>query len=146
MDLTKEYPRSVHEKMHGLVQIARTVDKGKATVDGNIGEYHYNCPMDQAVFGFLGMDHEALLDVIRTKKSDAEIDAYVKTFTDKKSPQAIEGWNSEYLTHAPEGESLVYFEKLRDGIAPGRTDITTWADLLDIDEKRTVPKRESVTA
>jgi hypothetical protein len=58
MDLTKEYPRSVRDKWQGVVQLGRTVDKGKAKVHGNVGEYHYNCPMDQAVFGFLGIDHE----------------------------------------------------------------------------------------
>lgn len=145
MDLTKQYPRSVHEKTHGLVQIARTIDKGKATAHGNVGEYHYNCGMDQAVFAFLGIDHEALLDVIKTK-NDAEIDAYVKSFIDKKSPQEIERWNAEWLTSKPQGESLEYFTKMRSEIAPDRTDVTSWPDLLDLDEKRTVPKREPVTA
>jgi hypothetical protein len=39
-----------------------------------------------------------------------------------------------------------YFLKLRNEAAPDRTDVTTWADLLDLDEKRTVPKRETVAA
>ena len=142
MDLTKEYPRSVREKTHGLVQIGRAIDKGRATLAGQQGEYHYNCGMDQAVFAFLGIDHEALLDVIKTK-SDAEIDAYVKTFIDKKSPDEIERWNHDWLTKKPEGESLQYFLKLRGEIAPDRTDVTAWPDLLDLDEKRTVPKRET---
>lgn len=145
MDLTKEYPRSVHEKTHGLVQIGRAIDKGKATAHGNVGEYHYNCGMDQAVFAFLGIDHEALLDVIKTK-NDAEVDAYVKSFIDKKSPEEIERWNAEWLTSKPQGESLEYFTKMRSEIAPDRTDVTSWPDLLDLDEKRTVPKREPVHA
>ncbi len=145
MDLTKEYPHSVHHKLHGLVQIARTIDKGKATAHGNVGEYHYNCGMDQAVFAFLGINHEELLNHIKTK-SDSEVDAYVKSFIDKKSPQEIEAWNHQWLTSKPQGESLEYFLKMRQEIAPDRTDVTAWADLLDLDEKRTVPKREPVTA
>ena len=143
MDLTKNYPRSVSEKMFGVVQLGRAVDKGKALAHGNVGEYHYNCGMDQAVFGFLGIDHEALLDVIKNAKSDAEIEAYLKPFVDKKSPEQIEQWNREWLTHKPEGESLQYFTQLRNQIAPDRTDVTSWPDLLDLDEKRTVPKREA---
>ena len=84
MDLTKTYPRSVHEKVHGIVQIGRTIDKGKAKAHGNVGEYHYNCSMDQAVFAFLGIDHEELLRRIENAKSDAEIDAYVQPFIAKK--------------------------------------------------------------
>ena len=145
MDLTKTHPRSVHDKVHGLVQIGRTLDKGAALAHGNIGEYHYNCPMDQAVFGFLGIDHEALLEKIKTG-SAADVDAYVKTFIDKKSPQEIEAWNHEYVSHKPEGQSLEYFTELRNAVAPDRTDVTTWPDLLDLDEGRTVPKREAVSA
>ena len=146
MDLTKTYPRSVHEKLYGLVQLPRTIDKGKALAHGDVGEYHYNCGMDQAVFGFLGIDHEAFLDAIKNAKSDAEIEAYAKTFVDKKSPEEIERWNREWLTRKPEGESLKYFLELRNQIAPDRTDVTAWPDLLDLDEKRTVPKRQPVSA
>lgn len=146
MDLTTSYPRSVHAKLFGLVQIDRTIDKGKAFAEGKIGEYHYNCPMDQAVFAFLGIDHDALLDVIKNAKSDADIEAYVKAYIDKKSPQEIEAWNQEWVTHKPEGESLEYFLQLRNQIAPDRADVTAWADLLDLDEKRNVPKRQPVTA
>ena len=143
LDLTKSYPRSVHEKLFDVVQIGRTIDKGKATAHGNVGEYHYNCSMDQAAFGFLGIDHEALLDVIKNAKNDDEIYSYVKSFIDKKSPEEIERWNREWLTKKPTGESLEYFLQLRDQIAPDRTDVTAWPDLLDLDEKRTVPKRET---
>jgi hypothetical protein len=146
MDLTTGYPRSVHDKLFGLVQIGRTIDKGKAEAEGTIGEYHYNCVMDQAVFGFLGIDHEKLLDVIKNAKSDADIENYVKGFIDKKSPQEIESWDKEWLAYKPSGESLDYFMELRKQVAPDRTDVTTWADLLDLDEKRTVPKRETVHA
>lgn len=143
LDLTQSYPRSVHEKLFGIVQLQRTIDKGKALAHGNIGEYHYNCPMDQAVFAFLDIDHEALLNEIKNAQSDADIERYVKTFIDKKSPEEIERWNREWVTHAPEGESLQYFLQLRNSVAPDRTDVTSWADLLDLDEKRNVPKRET---
>jgi hypothetical protein len=36
--------------------------------------------------------------------------------------------------------------ELRNQIAPDRTDVTTWPDLPDLDEKRTVSKRETVNA
>jgi Domain of unknown function (DUF5069) len=138
MDLTKEYPRSVHEKWQGIVQLGRTIDKGRALANGNIGEYHYNCPMDQAVLGFLGINHERLLDVIRNAKGDVAIEAFTRPFVAAKSSEELERWNREWLAHEPEGESLKAFLNLRTQIAPDRTDVTTWPDLLDLDEKREV--------
>jgi hypothetical protein len=146
MDLTKEYPRSVHEKLHGLTQIARTWDKAKATAFGNVGDYHYNCSMDQHVFGFLGIDHEQFLNEVKTK-SPSEVDAYIASLVAKKSPEEIEHFNREWVASKPSSEeSQKYFNELRAQVAPDRTDVTAWADLLDLDEKRTVPKRETVNA
>lgn len=141
MDLTREYPRSVRETWQGVVQLGRTIDKGKATAHGDIGDYHYNCVMDKAVFEFLEMDHEQLLDVIRKAKSDADIAAFTAAYVSKRSHDEIDNWNREWLAHEPEGPSLEAFVNLRSEIAPGRTDVTTWPDLLDIDEKRDVPQR-----
>ncbi len=141
MDLTKTYPRSVHEKYLGIVQLGRALDKGKATAHGSAGEYHFDCPMDHAVFEFLGIDGKEFLNVIKNAKSDAEIDVYAKQFVDKKTPAQIEQWNREWVSHEPEGESKTYFLGLRNQVAPDRTDVTTWADLLDLDEKRQVPRR-----
>jgi hypothetical protein len=141
MDLTTGYPTSVKTKLHGIVQLARTIDKGKALAHGTIGEYHYNCPMDQAVFAFLGIDHEALLNTIKHAKSDQEIHDYVAPFVHKKTAAEIEAWNESWLKQgpAPGSESETYFLKLRSEVAPDRTDVTAWADLLDLDEKRPVP-------
>src|SRR5947199_7463128 len=141
MDLTKTYPRSVHEKWLGIVQLGRALDKGKAKAHGNLGEYNFDCPMDNAVFEFLGINGEEFLSVIKNAKNDAEIEAYAKQFVDKKTPEQIEAWNREWVTHEPEGESKTYFLNLRNQVAPGRTDVTTWADLLDLDERRPVPQR-----
>lgn len=143
MDLTKQFPRSVHDKMLGVVQLARTIDKGKGEAQGTPGEYNYDCPMDKHLFEFLGLDGAALLEKIKTAQSDAEIEAYVKPFVDKKSPAEIERFNSEWVRHGPKpGEQgYDYFVKLRDEVAPDRTDVTAWADLLDLDEKRAVPRR-----
>ncbi len=146
MDLTKEFPRSVHAKVHGLVQIGRAIDKGKALAHGNIGEYNFNCPMDVAVFTFLGIDRDALFEVIKNAKNDDEIYAYVNTFIEKKTPEEIERWNAEWVSHQPQGESLEYFLNLRNQVAPERTDVKTWADLLDLDEKRIVPMRATANA
>jgi hypothetical protein len=144
VDLTKTYPRSVRDRWQGVVQLGRAIDKGKAKAHGNPGEYNYDCPMDDAVFTFLGIDGNALLEVIRTAKSDADIEAYTRPFVARKSAEEIERWNREWLAHEPDNDdSRAYFLQLRSQVAPDRTDVTTWADLLDLDEKREVPRRTS---
>jgi Domain of unknown function (DUF5069) len=142
MDLTKSYPRSVHAKWQGVAQLGRTIDKGKAAAHGDVGEYHYNCVMDQAVFAFLGIEHEKLLDVIANAKSDADIEAFTRPYVAAKSAEEIARWNREWVTHEPDNEgSRAAFLELRGQIAPDRTDVVSWADLLDLDEKREVPRR-----
>jgi hypothetical protein len=146
MDLTKEYPASVREKMHGIVQLKRTIDKGKALAHGAIGEYNYDCPMDKHLFEFLDLDGEALLDVIKTADSDDEISDFVAAYVHAKSDEEIETFNREWLLHGPDPGSGAegYFLKLRNEVAPDRTDVTNWPDLLDLDEKRPVPHRVAV--
>ena len=69
MDLTKHAPRSVKETVLGIVQLARTTDKAKAIVDGQIGEYHYDCPIDRALFDFLAMDPKEFLTPYRPRRT-----------------------------------------------------------------------------
>lgn len=143
MDLTTSYPSSVRELLLGIVQLKRTIDKGKASASGKLGEYAYDCPMDKHLFEWLGITGEDLLDVIKSAKSDDEISEYVAPYVHAKTDEEIEAFNSEWLANGPPpgspGEG--YFLKLRGDVAPDRTDVTAWADLLDLDEKREVPRR-----
>jgi len=144
MDLTKNYPRSVHDKFAGIVQLGRTVDKSRAYTTKTLGEYHYNCGMDQAVFGFLGVtDHDAFAAEV-AKRDDAGVERWVReTYLSRKSPDEIAAWNKDWTSHEPEkgSDSYNYFIQLREKLAPDRTDVTTWPDLLDLDEHRQVPVR-----
>ncbi len=75
--------------------------------------------------------------------SPSEVIEYVAPFVHAKSDEEIAAFNSEWLQHAPDAGSDAekYFLQLRGEVAPDRTDVTSWADLLDLDEKRAVPQR-----
>ena len=45
-DLTKEAPRSLCQRVKGYAVLARMADKGRATINGTMGEYHFNCPLE----------------------------------------------------------------------------------------------------
>jgi hypothetical protein len=141
LDLTQTVPRSVGEKMLGIVQLARATDKAKAVAHGRVGEYNYDCPMDQGLFDYLGMDSKAFFNVVKDAKDDKEIEAYANVYVAKKDSRSIEAFNKKWLSTVPTGESLAHFNELRSKIAPLRTDVTSWPDLLDLDEGRLVPTR-----
>ena len=54
-DLIKEAPRSPRIRVGGYAILGRTLDKCRALVAGNIGEYHFDCPLDNMLFGFKGV-------------------------------------------------------------------------------------------
>src|ERR1700676_867602 len=130
LDLTSAFPRSVRNELLGVVQLGRAIDKGIATANGTQGEYNYDCPMDKGVLDFLGVKGEKLLDVIKKANSEADIVAYLKPFVDAKSPAEIKDFNEHFLAHGPEAGSdgEKYFLNMRNAVAPGRTDVTTWPD------------------
>ncbi len=144
MDLTKTTPRSVRETLLGVVQLARTTDKAKAKANGTLGEYDYDSAMDRGVLEFLEIKSSDYLDIVKNAKSDTEIEDYLKGYVAKKSPEQIQGFNARWMTAKPTGDSLEHFTKMRQQIAPERTDVTTWPDLLDLDEGRPVAKRTTI--
>jgi hypothetical protein len=143
MDLTKTAPRSAKDKLAGLVSLKRSIDKAKAYSEGHLGEYDYDCPHDKPLFAFLGIDAETFAKKVTELGSDDAIVAWLQSSSNlsKKTPAEIAAFNNERTHWAPEpgshGEE--YFLNLRKQLAPERTDIVTWFDLLDLDEKRPVP-------
>jgi hypothetical protein len=142
MDLTKNYPRSPHEKMLDMFSLPRVIDKAAAFNEGTLGEYDYDCPHDKPVLEFLGVDGATFAKKVGELKSDSAIADWIKRDTayGKKSPQDLATFNEGRLKWgpAPGSPGEAFFTQLRDKVAPGRSDITTWFDVLDADEKRSV--------
>src|SRR5579863_60358 len=109
MDLTKAAPRSVGETMLGIAQLARTIDKAKALAHGRVGEYGYDCPMDQGLFAYIDMDPKEFLFVVKGTKNDSEIEAYANRFIVRKASLSIESFNKRWFSEMPIGDSLKHF-------------------------------------
>ncbi len=123
--------------------LARTIDKAKAVVRGNVGAYLYNYKLDEMLFAFLGIDADRFLDVVASARDDAEIEAYAAAFVACKSPAEIEAFNARMLGLAvrPGSRFEASFRAARERVAPERTDVATWVDLFDLEEGRDVPRR-----
>ena len=147
MNLTTEKPRSAKDKLAGLVSLKRVIDKAKAHNEGQLGEYDYDCPHDKPLFEFLGTNGDEFARKVEELVTDEAIANWVQTqFLSKKSREEIEKFNDARMHwHSEPGTpSAQYFEHLREQVAPGRKDIVTWFDLLDLDEGRPVPTPTSL--
>ena len=123
-------------RLGGYVILPRMLDKGRATIAGKHGEYHYACPMDQRFLDFVGIDPGALKKQLVAGKGDGEILAWIeKTGKHKRTDSEIACWSALAAERAPADlESREYFNKLHKTCAPKREDIVTWFDLLDADD------------
>jgi len=135
-DLTQHPPRSPRVRLGGYVILPRMLDKGRATVAGKNGEYHYACPMDQRFLGFVGIDPEALKKELSAGKSDSEVLEWIeKNAKNKRTEMEIKTWSAFAEQRAPtDMESRGFFNQIQEKAAPKREDIATWFDLLDVDD------------
>jgi hypothetical protein len=133
-DLTKFPPRSPRVRLGGYVILPRMLDKGRATVAGKHGEYHYACPLDQGFLEFVGIDAKALKKALN--KSDTEVLKWIqKNAKHKRTMPEIIAWSAWQEQRTPDNpDSREYFNGLHKGGGPGRTDIATWFDVLDLDD------------
>ncbi|RMH37588.1 MAG: DUF5069 domain-containing protein [Nitrospirae bacterium] len=141
MDLRVDYPRSMRDRLGGYVHLARMIDKCRAKLAGTLGEYRYPCPLDQRLLEFLGVSAEQFLHAV-DGRSDDDMVTWLAHHAKPHTPEEIESWNDMMLHLGPDSdEKWAFFRQVRDSIDPTRTDITTWADLLDLEEHRPVPLR-----
>jgi len=135
-DLTKRPPRSPRVRLGGYALLPRMLDKGRADIAGLIGEYHYNCPLDQRFLGFAGIEAAAVRKQLAAGKGDAEVAQWIeKTAKHKRNPAEIKAWSDFIEQRVPQdNESRAYFSEILSKIAPKREDIGTWVELLDLDD------------
>jgi hypothetical protein len=123
-------------RLGGYVTLPRMLDKGRATLAGKNGEYHYACPLDQRFLDFTGLDPQALKKELAAGKGDGEILEWIEANAKyKRSPVEIAAWTATAEARVPtDVESRAYFNELHQKAAPKREDVATWFDLLDVDD------------
>ncbi len=133
-DLTQFPPRSPRVRLGEFVHLPRLLDKARAQVAGKIGEYHYNCPMDQQFFSFVGIEADALLAAVKAGGSDSDLLAWVMAHT-SRTPSEIAGWSAWLSARAPGSvDGHEFLAGTIKGLAAGREDITTFFEMLDLDD------------
>ena len=135
-DLTQQPPRSPRVRLGGYAILPRMIDKGRAAIAGKSGEYHYNCPMDQRLLTFLGIDAEALTKELATGHGDGEVLAWIQKHAKHQHNEAeTAAWSAQAEQRVPSDvESREFFHDIHRKTAPKREDIATWFELLDVDD------------
>jgi Domain of unknown function (DUF5069) len=136
-DLTQRPPRSPRSRLGGYSLLPRALDKGRATLAGTNGEYHFNCPLDQRFLSFVGVDHKKLLAELKKGKGDGEILEWIQANAKRqRAPWEIQQWSDYMDRRGPDSdaETLEFFAEYVAKFTKTREDVKTWADVLELDD------------
>ena len=135
-DLTKRPPRSPRVRLGGYAILPRMLDKGRATLAGTNGEYHFNCPLDQQFLGFAGIDAEPVLEQLKLGNGDGDILDWIgANAKHQRTGSEIAAWSAFQDQRGPvDLEMREFYNEFQKSIAPKRADVSSWFDILDIDD------------
>lgn len=135
-DLRREPPRSPRIRIGGYAILGRTIDKCRALVAGDIGEYHFDCPLDNMLFGFKQVTGADFKAQIENGASDQQMAEWLDQAGAKKTPDEIKQWSDEVeaTNYSDNPEKRDWFvEQLKPlGLDPATTTLFDW---LEIDDK-----------
>ena len=137
IDLTQRPPRSFRVRLGNYVVFARMLDKGRATLAGKNGEYHYDSATDQRLVQFLGFDPDALLKELASGKGDGEMLEWVQANSKTpRSPWEIEAWSAFMEKRGPDSdaETLAFFAEHLGQLSKTREDVKTWFEFGELDD------------
>ncbi|WOO42304.1 DUF5069 domain-containing protein [Rubellicoccus peritrichatus] len=138
LDLTKETPRSPRATLGGYVVAGRTLDKCRAAVAGTLGEYHFNCPLDQIFLSFAGVSAEGFQEFVATGADDDAVAKWIQENSSNTQEEIVK-WNND-LRYKRINEMPVEIQVFLEGyiaeFIPQDRVIYHWFDVYDIEEGR----------
>lgn len=140
-DLTREAPRSPRLRIGGYPILARSLDKGRASIAGKVGEYHFDCPLDNFLFSFKGITGAEIHTLLTEGKTDEEIIAWLNSHGTPKTEEEVTSWSDGFEAvspyHDPEKKEWFISECETLGL---HADKATLFDMLEADDLHTFAK------
>jgi hypothetical protein len=140
-DLTKEAPRSPKTSVGDYVILGRTLDKCRALLAGDIGEYHFDCPLDNMLFGWKGITGDDFKAEVAKGTSDAEMIKWVDSHGATKTEEEKVAWGREMLATNPfenPEKREWYVDAVKPlGLDPATTPLFDW---LEADDRASYPQ------
>ena len=143
-DLTKQAPHSPRNRLAGFAIASRAVDKCRASLAGTLGEYHYDCPLDNLLFSFKGINGEQFKTAVQAAKNYEDVGFWLQANGTTKTPAEIKVWSDEMeagsLMKNPEKRAYFMESCSRLGLNP---QMNTTFDWLEADDRESF-RRKSV--
>jgi hypothetical protein len=142
-DLTKQAPHSPRERFGGYAILGRTIDKCRASMTGKLGEYHYDCPLDNQLFSFKGIDGADFKSLLVIAKTYEDVVAALESRGTRKSQKEINAWSDQMdalkVRDVAAKREPADREKLKESCEQLGLDFDTVClfDWLDADDKAT---------
>lgn len=140
-DLTKEPPRSPRIRVGGYAILGRTIDKCRALIAGNIGDYHFDCPLDNMLFGFKGVTADDFKAEVEKGAGDHEMAEWLDAHGEKKSPEEVKAWSDGIEAtnpyHNPEKREWFEEQLKPHNLDPAKTTLFDW---LEVDDQASYQK------
>jgi hypothetical protein len=133
--LTKEPPRSPRNRLGAYALMARMIDKGRADLQGTVGEYHYACPLDQMLFEFKGINADEVKKLLASGATDEQILTWFDSHGTARTTEEIKKWSNEVVGYRPydDPEKKEWFsdECAKVGL---KAESSTLVDFLEADD------------
>jgi hypothetical protein len=100
-DLSKEAPTSPRVRIGGYAILSRMADKGRADIAGTLGDFHFDCPLDNMLFGFKGVKGADVREQLENGASDTEIAAWLDANGTPKTEEEKNTWSDEIEAYLP---------------------------------------------
>lgn len=135
-DLSKAAPSSPRTRTGGYAILSRMADKGRADIAGTIGDFHFDCPLDNMLFGFKGVRGADVRQELLNGASNEDIAAWLDANGTPKTEEEKKAWSDEMEAYRPydNPEKKEWFIGVcgEAGIDPQSS---TLFDYLDADDK-----------
>ncbi len=135
-DLTTQAPRSPRVRIGGYVILARAIDKGRSTLNSANGEYHFDCPLDNFLFGFKGVKGEDVKKLLADGASDEAVAEWLDANGTPKTAEEVKAWGDQTEAFnpytVPDKKEWFVEECTKVGIDPANS---TLFDMLEADDK-----------
>ncbi|MEY3896334.1 MAG: hypothetical protein RLZZ214_1854 [Verrucomicrobiota bacterium] len=92
-DLSKVAPASPRVRTGGYATLARALDKGRAEIAGTDGDYHFDCPLDNYLFGFKAVTGADVKKLLEEGKTNEEIAAWLDANGEPKTEEEKTAWS-----------------------------------------------------
>lgn len=140
LDLRQTPPRSPHDMLGGFVIAARSLDKCRAFLLGQNGDYNFDpCGLAAFLWDFTGIRPEQFKEYVATGASDEEVGHWLRERSQQKNPLAITRWNLSMKDRRISELPDRYQEYLADYISkncPHPNAVRFFFDVYDSEEGR----------